>query len=284
MGALPEVPRCELRFHRDEWIIVQWYKHTDGELVRAFTRVEVDGERIARVKNYFFNSIRNGVYILERAAPGSDTARRALSIINRQTTHLARLVDDLLDVTRIARGKIELRRECIDLCDEVRRTLDDHRATFVEANVEVDATIPAAPLWIRADGTRVAQILGNLLVNASKFTPAAGRVVVVLAASDDVAKLLVRDTGVHRLPRVDRRVRRLQPCVDGRGQGRRRGRGRRPAEPDRARQSPRRQRRPASLGRRHPVHRRSRRCPGRRPDRLVARVDQRSAREPVRHR
>lgn len=54
-GALPEIPRCELRLHRGEWIIVQWYRHVDGEAVRAFTRVELDGDRVARLVNYFYN-------------------------------------------------------------------------------------------------------------------------------------------------------------------------------------------------------------------------------------
>jgi len=54
-GALPEIPRCELRLHRGEWIVVQWYQHTDGEAVRAFTRVQLEGDRVAHLANYFYN-------------------------------------------------------------------------------------------------------------------------------------------------------------------------------------------------------------------------------------
>jgi signal transduction histidine kinase/CheY-like chemotaxis protein len=140
--------------------------------------------------------IHNAVHLLERAGPASEQAARARAVIGRQAEHLARLVDDLLDVTRIARGKIELRRERIDLADVVRRAAEDFRTLVEDPGLALHVTVPAAPLWCDADPTRITQVVGNLLHNAAKYTAPPGEVEVTLAAAGpDAAELRVRDTG-----------------------------------------------------------------------------------------
>jgi PAS domain S-box-containing protein len=139
--------------------------------------------------------IRNGIALLERAAPGSQEAARALAVIERQTGHLARLVDDLLDVTRISRGKIELRLAPLDGREVVRRTADDLQSVFEECGVALRLELPAAPVWLHADRTRLAQVVGNLLQNAAKFTPRGGEAVLSLAAGEREAELRVKDEG-----------------------------------------------------------------------------------------
>ena len=141
--------------------------------------------------------IRSGLYILNRAAPGSEQARRAQAVVDRQVGHMTRIVDDLLDVTRISRGKLQLRRESLDFVDVVRRAIDDHRALFAANNLELQASIPDEPIRINGDRTRVAQVVGNLLQNAAKFTPAGGTVTVIVEADDEgrQAVVRVRDTG-----------------------------------------------------------------------------------------
>jgi PAS domain S-box-containing protein len=152
--------------------------------------------------------IRSGIYILDRATPGGEQARRAQAVIDRQVTHLTRLVDDLLDVTRISRGKIRLQREPIDLAELVRRVVEDHRSAFVANNLDLGAAIPLDPIRVDADWTRVAQVMGNLLHNASKFTPAGGRVTVSVEADREIGQAVarVRDTGTgiepEMLPRI----------------------------------------------------------------------------------
>jgi signal transduction histidine kinase len=89
--------------------------------------------------------IRNSLFLLERAAPGADQAQRALAIIDRQVGHLARLVDDLLDVTRISRGKVQLRRERVELGDLARRTLEDYRQTFVANGIALEGGSRPSP-------------------------------------------------------------------------------------------------------------------------------------------
>jgi len=146
--------------------------------------------------------IENSLYILDRASPGGDQARRSLEVIRRQATHLSRLVDDLLDVTRIARGKIRLQRQRVDFVDVMRRTVEDYRTSFSASGVHLDAGLPDAALWADADSTRLAQVVGNLLGNALKFTPPDGTVELRLREEQGTAILRVRDSGVGIAPEV----------------------------------------------------------------------------------
>jgi CheY-like chemotaxis protein/two-component sensor histidine kinase len=125
-------------------------------------------------------------------------------LIDRQVTHLVRLVDDLLDATRIARGKVQLRKEHCDLSRIVQQVADDHRPVFATAGVTLAIDVPPDPLWVDGDPTRLTQIVSNLLNNASKFTDRGGDVAVSLVSQDDgrTAALSVRDTGIGIDPRM----------------------------------------------------------------------------------
>jgi two-component system CheB/CheR fusion protein len=157
--------------------------------------------------------IRNSLYILERVVPGGDQARRAQEVIGRQSGQLARLVDDLLDVTRISRNKIQLQRGPLDLNDLVRRTVEDYHSLFEGKGIAVETTFAAERLPISGDATRLAQMVGNLLQNAAKFTPAGGRVVVstAIATSRARATLRVSDNGIGIEPAMLRRL--FQPFM-----------------------------------------------------------------------
>jgi PAS domain S-box-containing protein len=148
--------------------------------------------------------IRNSIYILEKTVPGGPQARRALAVINRQVGHLTQLVDDLLDVTRISRGKIRLERARLDLVEVVRRSVEDHRA-FLEHH-ELVLELPNDPISVDGDPTRLGQVIGNLLINAAKFTPETGKISVTLTPTPDSAMLEVADTGLgidaHTLKRL----------------------------------------------------------------------------------
>jgi PAS domain S-box-containing protein len=157
--------------------------------------------------------IRNALELLQRVPPPGDVAARAVAVIDRQSAHLSRLVDDLLDVTRIARGKVQLRREVIDLRAVVRRTVDDHRAAFDAAGVLLADDVPADPCPVDADATRLAQVLGNLLGNALKFTGRGGRVEVRLHGEGDTLRLVVRDSGAGVEPELQAQL--FQPFSQG---------------------------------------------------------------------
>jgi signal transduction histidine kinase len=139
--------------------------------------------------------IETSTYLLRHAEPGSDRWRRAIDVIERQARHMAHLVEDLLDVSRITSGKVQLHVARLDLTEIVRRSLQDHRQTFDDAGVELTLQAPAEPLPVDGDAVRLAQIAGNLLTNASKFTPRGGHVRVALERAGDEAVLRVIDDG-----------------------------------------------------------------------------------------
>jgi signal transduction histidine kinase len=157
--------------------------------------------------------IHNALHILGRTAPGSEQGQRARDVIHRQVVHLTRLVDDLLDSTRISRGKMELHRERFDLREVVRDTSDDHRAIFEQRAVALRLEVPAGPVWIDGDPTRISQVLGNLLQNAAKFTRAAGSVSIAIHTSEGRAALHVRDDGAGMEKAVIERA--FEPFVQG---------------------------------------------------------------------
>jgi two-component system CheB/CheR fusion protein len=140
--------------------------------------------------------IRNSLHVLEHSPAGSDRAQRAQQVIARQVGHLTRLVDDLLDTTRVAHGKLQLQRGRVDLGDLVQRTAEDHRDLLSARKVAFDVSVPAHPTWVDGDGTRLAQIVGNLLQNAAKFTPSGGTVALAVESVGGSAEVRVRDTGV----------------------------------------------------------------------------------------
>jgi PAS domain S-box-containing protein len=157
--------------------------------------------------------ILNSAAILNREEVEPEQARRARAVIERQAHHLARLVDDLLDVTRISRGKIVLERTVLDARDLLRRTVEDHRGIFEQHGLELSLDIPAAPVWLEADATRLSQVVGNLLQNAAKFTPRGGRAAVCVRAADGRATIRVRDDGAGIAPELLDRV--FEPFTQG---------------------------------------------------------------------
>jgi signal transduction histidine kinase len=143
-------------------------------------------------------SIHNAVQLLQRAGSTGATVAQAGEVLQRQVKHLTRLVDDLLDVVRIARGKIQLHTERLDLVPLVRGVAADQRENLEAAGLTLTLDLPAHPVWVRGDPTRLAQVLDNLLVNGAKFTDRGGRVTVRLTTDPEGRRALVavRDTGI----------------------------------------------------------------------------------------
>ncbi|HEY3803531.1 MAG TPA: ATP-binding protein [Kofleriaceae bacterium] len=139
--------------------------------------------------------IRNSVFVLERAQNDPVAARAAREIIDRQARQLSRLVDDLLDVTRITRGKIRLQLERVELGEVVLRAVEDHRSSFDASGLVLSVT--AEPeLWVNADPARIVQIVSNVLGNAEKFTPRGGSVKVTVRRDGPCGTITVTDSGV----------------------------------------------------------------------------------------
>ena len=142
--------------------------------------------------------------LLDRKPELADSNPR--SVIGRQVRHLARLVDDLLDVSRVTSGKIALSFTAIDLAEIVEKTVQSYEGSARTRGLTVTVRRSEVPLPVRADPVRIEQIVGNILANAIKYTPSGGRIEVETSSDSSSAVLLVRDTGVgiaeEVLPRV----------------------------------------------------------------------------------
>jgi signal transduction histidine kinase/ActR/RegA family two-component response regulator len=145
-------------------------------------------------------AVTTAVHVLDRVATLDAKAVRVRDIIAEQVTQLARLVDDLLDVTRVTTGKIVLHRSRIDLSALVARSLETLAATGKSERHRVD--FDGRPTWVDVDATRVEQVVTNLVTNAFKYTPPGGRIAVTVAAENGRAILKVEDTGIGIAPEV----------------------------------------------------------------------------------
>lgn len=152
--------------------------------------------------------LRNAIHILQMQSQSAETLEEVRAIMDRQVRQLTCLVDDLLDVSRIARGRVTLKTQRLDLARLVRSVAQDHWEDFETAGLMLKVDVPELPLWVQGDPTRLTQTLANLLDNAVKFTPRGGTVTIRLAVDDDSnnAVLVVRDTGIgiepDMLPRL----------------------------------------------------------------------------------
>ncbi len=141
--------------------------------------------------------MRASLYVLEHGAAAGDAALHAREAIDRQVEHLARMVDDLLDVTRIERDKISLQRKTLDLRALVRETVDDHRTHLEQTGVRIEMNLVDGPVYVNADPARIAQVAANLVSNAAKFTPSGGKATVsVSVEGESRAVLRVVDPGI----------------------------------------------------------------------------------------
>jgi signal transduction histidine kinase len=141
-------------------------------------------------------AIGNAVYILEQIGAGDERAARQRAIISRQAAHVVRLVDDLLNVSRIATGKIELRIETVDLRHVVEDALAACRPFVEDSEHALSTALPQSPVLIQGDPDRLIQIVANLLNNAARYTDPGGRIWIALGGEQGEAVLRVRDTGI----------------------------------------------------------------------------------------
>ncbi|WP_439586840.1 PAS domain S-box protein [Hydrogenophaga sp.] len=150
--------------------------------------------------------IRNSLHVLRLTNSGGVGADRLHDMLERQVSHLVRLVDDLMEVSRITRGKFELRKESIELGDVVQNALDTNKPLIRAASQELSVSLPDEVLTLEADGMRLAQVLANLLNNASKYTGEGGRIWLTARREGPEVVISVRDNGAGipgtMLPRV----------------------------------------------------------------------------------
>ena len=150
--------------------------------------------------------IRNAVEVIRRVAPPDPKLTMAREVVDRQVSLLARLVEELLDVSRISQGKIALKKEPIDLARIIAHAVETARPLIDARSQNLSVSVPAAPCWLSADFARLSQVVANLLNNASKYTGEGGRIEVTAAAGEGEATIEVRDNGsgidTQLLPKV----------------------------------------------------------------------------------
>jgi PAS domain S-box-containing protein len=141
-------------------------------------------------------AIANAVSIIKLAADDKKRVEQATKISERQVRHLTRLVDDLMDISRIATGKIELRKEPTSLQNILNNAIESSRAQIQMMQHKLSVTLPGVPTEIEADPVRLTQVFANLLHNAAKYTNAGGKIDVVLESADHEYIVRVKDTGI----------------------------------------------------------------------------------------
>src|SRR5581483_5397086 len=150
--------------------------------------------------------IANSLQILKMPRLDAGTVERSREMMERQVQHLVRLVDDLLDVSRVMRGKIELRRERVELATVVARAVETVQPLVDAQGHDLSVRISSQSLLLDADPVRLAQVVGNLLTNAAKYTEPGGRIWLTAERDGDMAALRVRDNGIgiapYMLPRI----------------------------------------------------------------------------------
>ena len=150
--------------------------------------------------------LMNALHMLRPDGLGGPEAEQVREIAERQVRHLTRLVDDLLDVSRISSGKIQLRKGPVDLNAIIGRAVDSARLLIESRRHELTVTTPGVPILLEADAARLEQVVSNLLNNAAKYTEPGGRIELEAAREGDEAVVRIRDTGIGIAPE-------LLPCV-----------------------------------------------------------------------
>src|SRR5205814_9956000 len=172
--------------------------------INRLKRVENELRELDQRKNEFLATlahelrnplapIRNGLEIMRLARGNPGMVEQARTMMERQLHQMIRLVDDLLDVSRVSRGRIELRMERIDLATAIANAVETSKPLIDQNGQSLELDLPARPMVLRADLTRLAQVFANLLNNAAKYTDKGGRIHVAATVSGHTAEVRVRD-------------------------------------------------------------------------------------------
>jgi PAS domain S-box-containing protein len=187
-----------------------------GELAEANQRKNEFLATLAHELRNPLAPIRNGLRLLKQSPDanrpdpqdhsehndsgrGSTRANAALSIhlmMERQLTHLVRLVDDLMDVSRISTGKLHLKKECVDLASVLHSAIESSHASIEQSRQTLTVALPSEPAWVDADPTRLAQVFLNLLNNAARYGVAGGQIALAVTAEGGELIVSVKDTGI----------------------------------------------------------------------------------------
>ncbi|MES2960575.1 MAG: ATP-binding protein [Pseudomonadota bacterium] len=189
-------------------------KRAEQALVRADQRKDEFLATLAHELRNPLAPIKTGLELLKRSQPPSQETTRLLGMMDRQLGQMVKLIDELLDVSRIATGKVVLQRELVDLRAIVEQAVETSQPFIHAAQHELSMQLPAREVRVIGDPSRLTQAIANLLNNAAKYTPNGGRLVVALAEQDQQAVVTVSDSGVGIPPEMLERVFEMFAQVD----------------------------------------------------------------------
>jgi PAS domain S-box-containing protein len=215
LGTLAFAVRDQDRFSEDQVEFLRTISHYVAVAMER-ARVEESLRDTARRKDEFLamlahelrnplSPMANAIEIM-RARPGRRHGERAREVLDRQLRHMTRLIDDLLDVSRINTGKITLKKERLDLVEAVQRALESVRSLLASCGHTLEADLPEIPVYVDMDSVRLEQVVTNLLNNAAKYTEPGGQIWVTLDTDGGSARLRVQDTGIGIPPDLLGRV------------------------------------------------------------------------------
>ena len=170
--------------------------------VRSLALEEADRQKdqfLAAVAHEFRSPLAvltNLAHILRSPQAGAADQQRALDALGRQTSHMARLVEDLLDVSRVSRGEVSLQREAVDLETVFSKAIEMGLAVVESRKHRLEVAPFPQPLWVSGDASRLVQVVSNLLTNAAKYTPEGGNIWLSASREDGAAAIHIRDNGV----------------------------------------------------------------------------------------
>jgi signal transduction histidine kinase/ActR/RegA family two-component response regulator len=198
VGTLVTAVRTALRARERQYQIRGYLKErTEAEAALRLADQRKD-EFLATLGHELRNPLTPllmGLQLL-KTSTGGDGADHVKAVMERQINHLVRLVDDLLEVSRITRGLIEIHREPMDLASAVRYAIDTSRATVESAGHELIVRLPDEPITVAGDAVRLTQVFANLIANAAKYTNSSGKIWVTLSREGQRSMVSVRDNGI----------------------------------------------------------------------------------------
>jgi len=192
----------------------------ERELLQAHKRAEQSARELAaanRRKTEFIAMlahelrnplapVRNALEVLRHSTSDQQVVERTTGIMRRQVGQIVRLVEDLFDISRVGQDKLSIRRVPVDLGSVIHHAVEASAPILEGAGVTYQARLSSNPIYVEADAARLAQVVGNILNNAAKFTPRGGTVTLILERLDDAAVVTIRDTGIgisaEQLPRI----------------------------------------------------------------------------------
>lgn len=181
-------------------------RHREDQLRREIRRRDRFLAILSHELRNPLSAIVNAAQVLQRGVSSPKAMGRAREVIEKQSLQMTRLLDDLLDISRISEGKIELRQRILDLRQTIREATETVAASMAQRLVAMEIALPGEPLCVNGDPARLLQVFTNLLTNAAKYTEAGGHVWVIAQLERSEAVIRIRDTGIgihpHRLESI----------------------------------------------------------------------------------